>query len=276
MRAHEIVPDVYNMVGEAMASNSTVVVKGEEALLIDAMASRDDAEELRQFVESKLAKRVRFIICTHFFSDHLAVLKLFPDAQIIAHQNYNHTFDSERFRTEEEKGHFVEPDILVSDGIRMRWGRYALDVFHNPGHTMSTINIDIPGADLLMVGDNVVGNLVYLYYSTPDLAKAALERLHRRGRGRVIEGHGGVLGGDTIANALHYMDSLAKNVRRARLNAEADDSILEIGMEECFKPGVEGTDFERKFHKRNLETIIERGLFAQSAETGRLMGINQT
>jgi len=275
MNVQQIARDVYCLIGEAFDSNTTIITNGEEALLIDALASREDAEVLRQFVEAKLKKRVRFIICTHFFSDHLAALRLFPEASIIAHRNYNHTFDSERFRTEEEKGHFVEPDLLISDGIRMLWGRYALDVFYNPGHTMSTINIDIPGADLLMVGDNIVGNLVYLKYSTPDLARAALERLHRRSRSRVIEGHGGLRGGDTVANALHYLDSLSENVAKARRSAESDDSILAIALEECLRPGVEGTDFERKFHRRNLETTVERGLFSQPAlACEQLTGIN--
>jgi cyclase len=265
MRVQQIAPDVYSLVGQAMASNSTIIVSGDEALMIDAMASRKDAEELRAFVETELGKHVRFIICTHFFSDHLAALKFFPNACVIAHRNYTHTYDAERFRTEEEKAHFVEPDILISDGLKMRWGRYSLDVFYNPGHTMSTINIDIPGADLLFVGDNIVGNLVYLYYSTPDLARTALERLARRARAHVIEGHQGVLGGETIGNALHYLNSLEEHVRRARLSAKETDSILEIGLEECLKPGVAGSPFERTFHGRNLQTIIERGLFAQEA-----------
>ncbi len=265
MNIHEIETDILIMVGETFGANSTAFINGEDVLLVDTMASRRDAEELREFIETKLRKTVRFIICTHYFSDHMAGLKLFPRSQVIAHRNYSHTFYTEKFRTPEEADHFVEPGILIEDGVLMKWGRYTLDVFHNPGHTMSTINIDIPGADLLMVGDNIVGNLVYLYYSTPDLARAALERLNRRGRSRVIEGHGGLLGGDTVGNALFYMDSLAKNVREARRSAKGDDSILEIGMEECFKPGVKGTDFERKFHKRNLQTIIERGLFAETA-----------
>src|SRR5215210_5195976 len=106
MRVRQIAPDVYSLVGEAFDSNSTLIVNGDEALLVDAMASRADAEQLRSFVESELGKRVRFIICTHFFSDHLAALKLFPAASVIAHRNYTHTFDAERFRTEEERAHF--------------------------------------------------------------------------------------------------------------------------------------------------------------------------
>jgi glyoxylase-like metal-dependent hydrolase (beta-lactamase superfamily II) len=146
----------------------------------------------------------------------------------------------------------------------MRWGIYELDVFYNPGHTMSTINIDIAEADLLMVGDNIVGNLVYLYYSTPELARTALERLRRRARNRIIEGHGGLLGGETVENALHYLDSLAAHVREARSVAKHGEAILEIGLDECLRPGVEASDFERIFHGRNLQTVIERGLFAQA------------
>jgi cyclase len=268
MHIQQITPDVYSLVGRAFASNSTVIIAGDEALLVDAMASRGDAEDLRAFVETELGKRVRFIICTHFFSDHIAALKLFPDASVIAHENYTHTFAAERFRTEEEREHFVEPDILISDGLKMRWGRFRLDIFYNPGHTMSTINIDIPGADLLLVGDNIVGNLVYIYYSTPELARKALERLRRRARTHIIEGHQGVLGAETVDNALHYLSSLEKHVRAARGSANGQDSILKIDLEECLPPGVAGTPFERTFHGRNLQTIIERGLFThETAET---------
>jgi glyoxylase-like metal-dependent hydrolase (beta-lactamase superfamily II) len=113
----------------------------------------------------------------------------------------------------------------------MRWGRYGLDVFYNPGHTMSTVNIDIPQADLLMVSDNIVGRLVYLYYSTPNLAQTALERLRRRGRSRLVEGHQGLLEGETVNHALHYLDNLGKHVRRARLSRAGDEAISEIGLE---------------------------------------------
>ena len=265
MRIQQIESDIYILTGAHLDSNSTVIVNDDEALLIDAMARLSDAEELRRFVEEELKKRVSFIVCTHFFSDHLAALRVFEDARVIAHQNYDHTFAAEKFRTEEEKANFAEPDILINEGLRMRWGRHDLDIFYNPGHTMSTINIDIPQADLLMVGDNIVGRLVYLYYSTPRLAKTALERLRRRGRGRIVEGHEGLRGGETVDHALHYLNQLSEHVHRARLSTRGDETIQEIDLDECLADGIEGTDFEHVFHKRNLQTIIERGLFVEGA-----------
>ena len=262
MHIHEIEPDILVMIGETYGANSTAFINGEDVLLVDAMASRKDAEELREYIETKLRKTVRFIISTHYFSDHMAGLKLFPRSQIVAHRNYSHTFYTEKFRTREEMDHFVEPGILIEDGVLMKWGRYTLDVFHNPGHTMSTINVDIAEADLLMVGDTMVGNMVYLAYSTPEIFRHALARLERRGRSRVVEGHLGARSARAISSAGFYLNSLEEKARAARRQPTAEDAIMEIDLQSCLEPDVESTDFENIFHKRNLNTIIERNLFA--------------
>ena len=264
MRLEAIDPDIHVLVGETYHSNSTVFINGKEALLIDGMASRKDAEELREFVETQLEKRVHFIVCTHYFSDHLAALKLFPSATIIAHKNYMHTFASERYRSEEEEANFVEPDILISESMTIRWGRHTLDIFHNPGHTMSTLGIDIPEADLLIAGDTIVGNMVYMSYSAPEMFLPALKRLQRRGRSRFLTSHMGMRTSDAIDNALIYLERLRENVKAARQSSENGDSILEIELEDCLPDGIKGTSFEALFHKRNLESIIERKLFAQA------------
>ena len=253
MLVNQIEPDLYLLIGDTYNANSTAFVSGDEVLLIDGMASRADAEKLRKFIERDLGKTVRFIISTHFFSDHLAALNVFPRAKVLAHQNYLDTFNSERYRSEEEAAHFREPDILITDGLKIRWGKYELDIFHNPGHTSSTLGIDVKPADLLMVGDTLVGNIVYIAYSTPDLFVRALDRLQTRGRSRLIASHGGVRTAATITNAQFYLERLA-GIRR--------ESLLETSLESCLPAGVEATDFEKIFHERNLKTILERNFFA--------------
>ncbi|HZS03269.1 MAG TPA: MBL fold metallo-hydrolase [Blastocatellia bacterium] len=262
MRVQQVESDAYVFVGEAYQSNSLILTSGDEALLVDALGSERDAEKLRDYVEQELEKQVRFIVCTHYFSDHLAALKLFPEGRIIAHANYRHTFDSELHRSEEERGHFVEPDILISDELRLKWGRYTLDVFHNPGHTMSTLGIDIPEADLIAAGDTVVGNIVYLAYSSPELLLPALERLRRRGRTRLLTSHLGLRRADAIDHALFYLRSLRDKVKAARDSADQESLIREINLWSCLVPGAEASEFEMIFHNRNLESIIERKLFA--------------
>ncbi|HEX6715769.1 MAG TPA: MBL fold metallo-hydrolase, partial [Pyrinomonadaceae bacterium] len=258
MQVNQIEADLYLLIGDTYKSNSTALVSRDEVLLIDGMGSRADAEKLRNFIETELGKEVRFIISTHFFTDHLAALNFFPQAKVVAHKNYLDTFNSERYRSEEEESYFREPDILISDELKIRWGRYELDIFHNPGHTSSTLGIDVKPAKLLMVGDTLVGNIIYLSYSTPDRFVQALERLQARGRSRVISSHGDVRSAAAISNAQFYLERLADHTREARTSGE----LLETPLETCLPPGVEPTAFEKIFHDRNLKTILEQNFFA--------------
>jgi len=229
MRIERVAPDFFIAIGDTYAANASVLLKGNEALLVDGMASIADAEALRRQLDAD-GRRVRMIVCTHYFSDHLAALRLFPEAEIVAHELYRQTFDSELHRTDEETAHFVEPTIVIGDRARIRWGRFTLDVFHNPGHTMSTLGIDVAEEDLLFVADTVVGNIVYLAYTSPSLMESALDRLERLRRGRILSSHGGVRSSDAIANAKDYLK---------RLREGATDFDL--------------SDFEHVFHERNVE-----------------------
>jgi len=225
------------------------------------MASRQDAEVLRGKIEVEFKKQVRFIIATHYFSDHLAALKLFPKAEIITHQNYMHTFSTERHRTKEEEAHFVEPTMLISDALVMKWGKYTLDIFHNPGHTMSSLSIEVPEADLLMAGDNIVGNIAYISYSTPDMAWQALHRLKRRGRNRLISSHQGVRHSEALENAMVYLNHLKTNVQEAWDCGKEGDAILQIPIDKCLKSEIKASPYEELYHRRNLESVVDRRLF---------------
>lgn len=265
MREERVDSDIYLFVGETYHSNSTAFVRGDEVLLVDGMASRADALELRRAIETRMAKRVRFVVATHYFSDHLAALALFPGAEIIAHRNYLHTFTTERHRTPEEEANFVEPTMLVSDELVMRWGRHTLEMFHNPGHTMSTLSIEVPEADLLLTGDNLVGRLAYFSYSTHEAARRALVALRRRGRARLISSHEGVRPSEALDDAIHYLDSLKENVGEAWAAGAEGGAVLQIPVESCLRPGLEPSPYERLYHGRNLQSVVERRLLLPRA-----------
>jgi glyoxylase-like metal-dependent hydrolase (beta-lactamase superfamily II) len=232
MRIETVAPDIHIAIGETYESNSTIFLNGREALLIDAMGSASDAAELQRHVENALGARVRFIISTHYFSDHMAALARFPGATIIAHELSASTFASEQHRSDEETSFFIEPGLTFSDRLTLRWGAHTLELFHNPGHTMSTIGVDVADADLLFTGDTAVGNIAYVVYTTPELVAQALERLRDRGRHRIIASHGGMRDAVALDHALAYV--------RALQAGSADEPPEE---------------FERVFHRRNLEHL---------------------
>ena len=268
MKKEQIGQDGYVLTGEFFESNATALIKDDDVLLIDALASPKDAETLRRFIEDELKKEVRFILCTHFMTDHMAALKLFPKACIIAHENYRQTFDSQRSLTDEEASFFVEPTITFSDKIKMKWGRLTLDVFHNPSHTVSTVGIDIPEADLLLVGDAFFGNTVFLSSrGNPEQIRGALKQLQTKGRSRVVPGHIGIYDNKSFENALFYLNSLQREVETARNSPAGEKAVLEIPIDDCLAPQIMASEFEKEFHDINLQLILERKLFMPTAET---------
>jgi glyoxylase-like metal-dependent hydrolase (beta-lactamase superfamily II) len=199
-------------------------------------------------------------------SDHIAALRLFPQAQIVAHEAYLHTFNSQKSLSEEERAFFVQPTIEISEGVVIRWGRFTLDIFYNPGKTLSSLNVDIPEANLLIVGDEIFGDTVFLSSAgVPEMLFRAISRLQSRGRSRVIPGHMGVFSERSFENAKSYLGSLQAQVEAARSPSGAANSILEIPIESCLAPQVEASDLERDYHQINLRLIIERELFIPHA-----------
>jgi hypothetical protein len=90
------------------------------------------------------------------------------------------------------------------------------------------------------------------------LRKRALERLRARGRGKLLSSHSGVSGPERLERALHYLERLKAEAAKSR----PVERIRELPLESCLPPDLPGTDFERMYHRRNLDLIAEGRIFA--------------
>jgi glyoxylase-like metal-dependent hydrolase (beta-lactamase superfamily II) len=134
----------------------------------------------------------------------------------------------------------------MSDELMIRWGRFHLKLFYNPAHTTGTINIEIPEADLIHVSDTIVGNMVYIAYSSPDAFFPGLEKIKQTGRRRLISSHLGLRGIEAIDYAETYLRNLQQKLK------EPDSKIT---LQDCLPPQLEPTPFENIFHKRNVQWL---------------------
>jgi len=262
MKVHRLERDVFHLVGERYESGTLAVLDGDRALLVDGMAAAPDAARLREIVTVEWGKRVVLLVSTHYFSDHLAAWNLFPEAPVLAHELASATFWTEDFRSPDEAAHYRKPTILLSGSLEMSFGRHAVRIFENPGHTAGTLNVELPGADLLHVGDTAVGRMAYLRYSAPEAIDRALERAERRGRSRILRSHGEAAGPEVLASARGYLAGLRARVFEAR---RGHGRVRAIAIEDCLPPGPAATAFESFFHARNLASIEERGLYPEAA-----------
>ena len=262
MRIEKLDEDLFLFRGAAYDSCSLAVLNGRRALLIEGLAAVEDALQWKRVVTEEWGKRVELLISTHFFSDHMAAWNLFPEAELLAHAHALRTFASEEFRTAEEAAHFRTPTRMLEGRLQLAWGRFQIEVFESPGHTPDALNVDIPAANLLHVGDAAVGRMAYLHYSTPASMERALKRALSRGRTRILRSHGTVAGPEALESARGYLRGLGERVRAAR---RTGGSVADIRIGDCLPPGEPATDFEAFFHRRNLASILARGLFAEPA-----------
>ena len=232
------------VVGATLRANALVLRDGGRALLVDAMGGAADAAGLAAYLDAA-GLAVSTILVTHYFSDHLAALRLFPAATIVAHAACRATFAAQVNRTAEETGFFVEPTLRLDGDAVLHFGGRELRVFHNPGYTPCMLNVDIPALDLAHAGDTVVGNMVFLAYADLPQLRAALRRLAGLGRRRLIASHGGLAGPESIGAAERYLERLLAETGAGRRPT----------LEDCLDPGTAFDGAERYYHGRNLTAL---------------------
>jgi cyclase len=262
VRFEELGSNVLMFVGDDHESVATAFLDGEDVLLVDSLGSVEDACWLRHVLCAEMGKTVRVVAATHFMSDHIAGMSLFPDALTIAHRHHRHTFLAQNRRVD---ALYREPQVVFDSTMTIRWGQHELCFMHNPGKTMDHVSVDVATADLVCAGDNIVGNTVYLSKADPALMRAAIGRMRQFGRSTVIGGHMGKFPVAVFDNAIHYLNRLQDAVVRIRASGspqEADDRIASIGIEACLAPQVEPAAFEREWHQHNLEVIVAQSIFA--------------
>lgn len=266
MQIQQIDTDIVLFIGPTYESLATAFIDGDRVLLVDALASEADAELMRQHIEETLGKRVTTIVLTHCHTDHMAGVRLFPEAEILAQRLFMYTFMERRDRPRSEYRDFVQPTSVIDQQLTIPWGRHTLNVFHNPGKTVCTLNIDVPSADMLFVGDHIVARTAYVGASTPEVIDDAIARLcELPRRSRVVPGHVGIQPWSALEDARHYLATLTERVwaYRTSMPAPWDDAEIDaIDIEACMAPGLIPNDFERYWHRQNLLRIVDRHLVA--------------
>lgn len=252
MRIDYLSTDILLFRGDSEQSLATAFIDGARVLLVDTLGSEQDAAEMRAYLEGARGMRVEQIVLAHGDGAHLAGVRLFPGAQIVA----------------QRQGPAVTPDTLVDQRLELVWGRHILELFHSPGGSAGSLEIEAAAADLLIVPDHLVGNIACIGAAAPELVDAELARLQARGRGRIVAGHIGVQCGAALANARHYLAQLGERVQHLRSACPPHDigqTLAAIALEDCLAPGVFGTPFERRRHRQNLARVAEGGLFPAAA-----------
>jgi len=148
---HEILPVGW------LQCNCSVVGDPEtrEAIVLDP---GDEVERIQEIL-ARHGLTVRAIVNTHAHIDHVGGLRKLHDvtgAPVLMHPD-----DLELYRALEMQAAWIgmpvpeiaDVDGLLRDGDQVRWGRYAANVIHTPGHTPGSLCLHLPQAEQGTVTD---------------------------------------------------------------------------------------------------------------------------
>lgn len=122
---------------------------------------------------------------------------------------------------------WVVPDISFTDRINLHWGDETILVEHHPGPRPGASWVDIPGQEVIFIGDSAVA------VGTPFLGKAELEpwidtlNLLIRAKYKnytMISGRGGVIDQDEVKEQRKTLRKILRRIEKmAGKNAAPDD-----------------------------------------------------
>jgi len=152
-------------------ANAGFVIGDDGVVVIDTLTGDEAAGHLLQEIRKLTALPVKFVVNTHYHSDHVAGNKVFADSggRVLAHRNVRTWIHSENVRLLGDKPNpdlktfierFARPTVTYTDAIDLYLGSRAIQVRAFPGHTGGDSVVIVPDAKIVFGGDLLWRNMI--------------------------------------------------------------------------------------------------------------------
>ncbi len=271
MIRERVAEDVYVFTSELYAQvNAGAIVGPEWSVLIDTLAYPEETLEIREFLEDRLASPVRYLINTHYHSDHTLGNSWFPNSIIIGHSLCRDLLDTVGRKSLEQakrqNRELREVDIQLPDvvftrgGIGIRVGKRTLRLVHLPGHSPDGIGVLIVEDRVLFSGD-IMMPVPYLVDGNYEQMMESLKRIPRMKLENLVQGHGEVILRGEVSSAvrhnLKYLNTIRKHVRQANRRKDYQSYLEDFDVESCGKSRILLGGLAEELHRRNLFALFQ-------------------
>jgi glyoxylase-like metal-dependent hydrolase (beta-lactamase superfamily II) len=271
MIRERVAEDVYVFTSELYAQvNAGAIVGPEWSVLIDTLAYPEETLEIKEFLEERLASPVRYLINTHYHSDHTLGNSWFPEAIIIGHLNCRMLLDTvgrksldaaKRQNRELRDVDIALPDVVFSnDGVGLKVGKRTLRLISLPGHSEDGIGVLVVEDRVLFSGD-IMMPIPYLVDGDYELMVETLKRIPRMKLENLVQGHGEVILRGEVASAVRlnmkYLNTIRGHVRQANRRKDYRSYLEEIDVESCGKSRILLGGLAENLHQRNLFSLFQ-------------------
>jgi len=271
MRRDRVAEDIYTFTSDLYAQvTAGVILTPEGTIFIDTLPFPSETREMLDFVEQQGTATVRYVINTHFHSDHSNGNFLFPEADIIAHRLCREALIEwgERGLSEAKKQtpglSEVElrlPDITFERDMYVHLGERSLCLTPLPGHTPDGIGVFVEGDKILFAGDAVLP-VPHVAWGNTETCARSLQAIRALKPDTVIQGHGQLLLRGELAieieSSLKYLSCIKDKVLQLLQRGATEADVLNIDIEDCGKSRVPLDGLVQQLHRHNLLALYDR------------------
>jgi len=232
-----------------------------------------EALEMKEFVESQLSSRVRYVINTHYHADHVYGTYIFAGAQVISHELCRELLSTTGVESlaaakaessELASVKLVLPQITFEGGsFRLRLAGKTIVLNHTPGHSKDVISVLVEGDQVLFASDTVMPVPFFPDGDIKQLMKS-LQNIYAQSGDitNLVQGHGSVIlrgeVGSYIEKQITYLNTVDKAVRQVlkrkySKKALAKTDLASVDIDRAVLGGL-----AEELHLGNLESLYNR------------------
>ena len=250
-----------------------VVLTPDGAIVIDTLPYEDETRFMRDFIEGKLGSVVRYVVNTHFHSDHVFGTWIFTGAQVVAHAlcaELLHTRTREALKRAQQdspdmaKVQIVLPHVTFrTSQFRLTLGGKTLILTHSPGHSPDLVTVLVNEDRVLFASDTVMsipsiagtgGSLKNLLGSLHDVVLTDVEML--------VQGHGDViLRGeirDSVRGQIRYLQTIDAHVRRTLKRRLSKETLAKFLLVSTNLVKVQMGGLAENLHQTNVNALYDQ------------------
>ncbi len=271
----QVGPNIWAAIHNAKAAapawaNAGFVIGDDGVAVIDTFASEAPATALLGEIRARTTLPVKYVINTHYHSDHVAGNGVFANAGaiVLAQRQVRGWIHAENLRllcptiTPEQRATteaFVAPTVVYDDGANLFLSSRRIQLRSLPGHTGGDSIVVIPDSRVVFAGDLLFHDMLPTLVDASMLPWiATLDALLAQHAGYTfVPGHGDVGHSQDVTAFRDYLQTLHTFVTNAKARGKSGEAVLESVM-----PALK----EKYGHMEFFEGIARQNVLETDAE----------
>lgn len=252
--------------------NAGLVVSPEGGILIDTLPFPSETRQIIEFAKRICPAGIKYVVNTVSHADHVYGSYLFPDAELIAHEECRRMLQEYAFQSlEEAREHTPElqeveirlPKVVYNEGMVIRLGGKTVHVINTPGPSPEVSVVHVREEKVLFASDLMMPvPMIATPFSDMERYKRSLSNLHDYNLESIVQGHGDILlRGEvtsSINSSIKYLNDIETTAAQLLADGSTKHDLMQQDIEQFGRSRIPLGGMVQQFHQANLLQLWEQ------------------